>query len=107
WRSKRKNIGHARGAVAEYMASARALDSSSWIHPERRIRRAFQIAVAIHGGDLAPLQTLENWILEKVRTLGDTDSTYFASRLMKLLQQLARTEEESREFAAQAVACAV
>ena len=104
WQRKRRNIADARLAVETYMASAARLDASNmWIHPYRRVKRAFEIAASIIKGAPESFGLVEPWLLVRVRSLDGSDDLYYSERLMRLLTRTVRTDEEKREFAEQAM----
>jgi hypothetical protein len=100
WQRRRRKVEDAKAAVAAYLQCA-AVTTLSWFERHQRMKRAFQIATSISRGVPEPLVAVEGAILDQARTL-EADATYYGERLMRLLLQTQRSNEEKREFAERA-----
>jgi len=104
WQRRGRKVADAVTAVSEYMNSARRLDDPGWWpQPFLRIKRASQVAAQIVNGMPEPMRTVDEWILERVRSLDGVDPLYYSARLMEVLLTVRRTDKERREFATQAI----
>lgn len=103
WQRKARSVTDARRAIEAYMECAHRTDNPAhWVEPFRRVKRAFQIAAQIRNGVPEPIDAVDAWILNRVRSLRGVDPLYYSDRLMGLLLLNARSDEERRELALQA-----
>ena len=100
WQRKRRNVANARIAVAAYFESAQEReDSERWDRPILRLARALEIALKIAGGYREDLETIERWLIDKLRSFNDTSSGFYCAEIMNLLLKTQRSMAEAEEFA--------
>jgi hypothetical protein len=97
WQRKGRYPEDAKAAVAAYLACADA-PGIAWFERHQRMKRAFQLALALGRGAPESFATVEAKLLEHVRAL-DAEAGYYGERLLRLLLRTHRTEDEQREFA--------
>jgi hypothetical protein len=101
WHRKRRNPDDAKAAINAYLGCAEA-PGINWNERHQRMKRAFQLALALGRGAPDSFAAVEAKLLEHVRA-PNSDATYYAERLLRLLLVTARTTSEQREFAELAI----
>ena len=100
WQQRRRRaFGHAKVAIASYLARAKGLEAvDSWPRPFKRLRRAFQLAQSI-GSSNPELHLVETYSLDLLRKLGVAHKSFYVEALADLLFETERSEEDKLSVA--------
>ncbi len=94
WHSKRRDPEDAKAAIEAYLACAEA-SGINWYERHQRIKRAFQLSLALGRGAPECFASVEARILDHVRA-PDSDARFYAERLLRMLLQTNRSDDERR-----------